>query len=269
MLPFLSQRYAVRAAEIVANTPSENVRAYDEQVRQVIASLTGGFGADTVNLVMSHITCVGGDVRRRRAVRPVDLRVQRAREHLPRLRALRRARPPAPAAVAARARPGALQRRAARGGLRRAGQHERRLPGRGGARHPGPGHRHPGHVRAAAAHRARHARRARGAGRRLRRRLPAGVPARADPRRAARRHDRDPAERPRGAHRPGVRARGRRRARLRPSRAPRGRPGSCSPTTAPRGTSATRGSRPCSRELHDEVTATDGAPTAAELSPAS
>jgi exonuclease SbcD len=60
VLPFLSQRYAVRAAEIVANTPSENVRAYDEQVRQVIASLTGGFRGDTVNLVMSHITCVGG-----------------------------------------------------------------------------------------------------------------------------------------------------------------------------------------------------------------
>ena len=60
MLPFLSQRYAVRAAEIVANTPSENVRAYDEQVRQVIGSLTGGFSAGTVNLVMSHITCVGG-----------------------------------------------------------------------------------------------------------------------------------------------------------------------------------------------------------------
>ena len=60
VLPFLSQRYAVRAAEIVANTPSENVRAYDEQVRQVIGSLTAGFGGDTVNLVMSHITCVGG-----------------------------------------------------------------------------------------------------------------------------------------------------------------------------------------------------------------
>jgi exonuclease SbcD len=60
VLPFLSQRYAVRAAEIVANSPSENVRAYDEQMRQVIASLTAGFGPDTVNLVMSHLTCVGG-----------------------------------------------------------------------------------------------------------------------------------------------------------------------------------------------------------------
>jgi len=60
LLPFLSQRYAVRAAEIVANTPSENVRAYDEQVRQVIGSLTSGFSAGTVNLVMAHVTCVGG-----------------------------------------------------------------------------------------------------------------------------------------------------------------------------------------------------------------
>ena len=59
-VPFLSQRYAVRAAEIVANTPSENVRAYDEQVRQVIGSLTADFSAGTVNLLMAHVTCVGG-----------------------------------------------------------------------------------------------------------------------------------------------------------------------------------------------------------------
>jgi exonuclease SbcD len=60
VLPFLSQRYAVRAADIVANSPSQNVRAYDEQMRQVIASLTASFCGDTVNLVMSHLTCVGG-----------------------------------------------------------------------------------------------------------------------------------------------------------------------------------------------------------------
>jgi DNA repair protein SbcD/Mre11 len=60
VLPFLTQRYAVRAAEIVAQTPSENVRAYDEMIRQVVTSLTSGFGDATVNLVMSHLTCVGG-----------------------------------------------------------------------------------------------------------------------------------------------------------------------------------------------------------------
>jgi len=60
VLPFLTPRYAVRAAEIVSQTPSENVRAYDEMVRQVVGALTGGFGPDTVNLVMSHLTCVNG-----------------------------------------------------------------------------------------------------------------------------------------------------------------------------------------------------------------
>ena len=60
VLPFLTQRYAVRAAEIVAQTPSENVRAYDEMIRQVVVSLTSGFSDGTVNLLMSHLTCVGG-----------------------------------------------------------------------------------------------------------------------------------------------------------------------------------------------------------------
>jgi exonuclease SbcD len=59
-LPFLTQRYAVRAAEIVTQTPSENVRAYDEMVRQIVASLTSGFSANTVNLLMAHLTCIGG-----------------------------------------------------------------------------------------------------------------------------------------------------------------------------------------------------------------
>jgi exonuclease SbcD len=60
VLPFLTQRYAVRAAEITTQTPSENVRAYDEMVRQVVAALTAGFSGETVNLLMSHITCIGG-----------------------------------------------------------------------------------------------------------------------------------------------------------------------------------------------------------------
>jgi DNA repair protein SbcD/Mre11 len=60
VIPFLTQRYAVRAAELVAQTPAENVRAYDEMVRQVLGALTAGFGGDTVNLVMAHLTCIGG-----------------------------------------------------------------------------------------------------------------------------------------------------------------------------------------------------------------
>ena len=118
VLPFLTQRYAVRAAEIVTQTPSENVRAYDEMIRQVVASLTSGFSDAHGQLadVAPHLR--RGRLRRRRAGRPVDLRVQRPGHHLPGLRALRRARAPAPAAVTARALPGPLQRLADRGGLR-------------------------------------------------------------------------------------------------------------------------------------------------------
>jgi DNA repair protein SbcD/Mre11 len=60
VLPFLTQRYAVRAAEIVAQTPAENVRAYDEMIRQLLAALTSEFGGSTVNLIMAHLTCIGG-----------------------------------------------------------------------------------------------------------------------------------------------------------------------------------------------------------------
>jgi len=60
VLPFVSQRYAVRAAQLVASTPAENSGAYDELVREVLASLTAGFTADAVNVVMAHLTVTGG-----------------------------------------------------------------------------------------------------------------------------------------------------------------------------------------------------------------
>jgi DNA repair protein SbcD/Mre11 len=60
VLPFLSQRYAVRAAELVANTPAENTGAYDQQLRDVLYTLTAGFRDDAVNLVMAHLTVLNG-----------------------------------------------------------------------------------------------------------------------------------------------------------------------------------------------------------------
>jgi DNA repair protein SbcD/Mre11 len=60
VLPFLSQRYAVRAAELVTNTPAENTGAYDQQLRDILASLTAGFSDDAVNLVMAHLTVLNG-----------------------------------------------------------------------------------------------------------------------------------------------------------------------------------------------------------------
>jgi DNA repair protein SbcD/Mre11 len=60
VLPFLSQRYAVRAAELVSRSPAENTSAYDQQVRSLVKALTGGFRTDAVNFVMAHLTVLGG-----------------------------------------------------------------------------------------------------------------------------------------------------------------------------------------------------------------
>ncbi len=60
VLPFISQRYAVRAAQLVASTPAENSGAYDELVREVLAALTATFTPDAVNVVMAHLTVTGG-----------------------------------------------------------------------------------------------------------------------------------------------------------------------------------------------------------------
>jgi exonuclease SbcD len=65
VLPFLSQRYAVGAAQLITNTPAENVGAYDQLIREILDNLTQPFGVDrggdqTINLVMAHLTCIGG-----------------------------------------------------------------------------------------------------------------------------------------------------------------------------------------------------------------
>ncbi|MGD9528440.1 exonuclease SbcCD subunit D [Pseudonocardia sp.] len=60
VLPFLSQRYAVSAAELITRTPGENTGAYDQQLRDILANLTAGFRDDAVNLVTAHLTVIGG-----------------------------------------------------------------------------------------------------------------------------------------------------------------------------------------------------------------
>jgi exonuclease SbcD len=59
-LPFLSQRYAVKAAELVGQTPAHNAGGYDQMVRDVLGTLTAEFADDSVNLVMAHLTVTGG-----------------------------------------------------------------------------------------------------------------------------------------------------------------------------------------------------------------
>jgi exonuclease SbcD len=60
LLPFLSQRYAVRAAQLMAADINENVGEYAKQVRQILAALTAGFGTDAVNVVLAHCMVRGG-----------------------------------------------------------------------------------------------------------------------------------------------------------------------------------------------------------------
>ena len=60
LLPFVSQRYAVRAAELVTQTPAQSAARYDQMVRDLLAALSQGFADDAVNLVLAHLTVTGG-----------------------------------------------------------------------------------------------------------------------------------------------------------------------------------------------------------------
>ncbi|GAA4076701.1 exonuclease SbcCD subunit D [Nonomuraea soli] len=60
VLPFLSHRYVVRAAEVLSGTAIEHNRDYAARIGELIGALTAGFGGDTVNLVTTHGTLPGG-----------------------------------------------------------------------------------------------------------------------------------------------------------------------------------------------------------------
>jgi DNA repair protein SbcD/Mre11 len=60
VLPFLTTRYAVRAAELLAGTPDLHAAAYDELVRKMLSHLKTGFTAGAINIIMAHLTITGG-----------------------------------------------------------------------------------------------------------------------------------------------------------------------------------------------------------------
>ncbi len=59
-LPFLSHRYAVRAAEVMFREFAEHTLDYAQRVAQILRVLTEGFTADTVNVITAHATLLGG-----------------------------------------------------------------------------------------------------------------------------------------------------------------------------------------------------------------
>jgi exonuclease SbcD len=60
-LPFLSKRYAVRAAEVMLHELAEHALDYSRRVAAMIEVLTAGFTPVTVNIVMAHATLLGGE----------------------------------------------------------------------------------------------------------------------------------------------------------------------------------------------------------------
>jgi len=59
VLPFLSQRWAIRAADLLTQTPAEAAGSYDQQIRELLSHLKTGFTPGAVNLVMAHLTVSG------------------------------------------------------------------------------------------------------------------------------------------------------------------------------------------------------------------
>jgi exonuclease SbcD len=59
VLPFLSQRWAIRAADLLTQTPAEAAGSYDQQIRELLTHLKTGFTPGAVNLVMGHLTVFG------------------------------------------------------------------------------------------------------------------------------------------------------------------------------------------------------------------
>lgn len=60
MLPFVSKRGIVRADALMRDEAYQLSQAYTERLGALVRALTGGFAADTVNLVCAHAFAAGG-----------------------------------------------------------------------------------------------------------------------------------------------------------------------------------------------------------------
>jgi exonuclease SbcD len=60
VLPFLSHRYAVRAAEVVLHASAQHTMDYANRVQAILGALCASFADDTVNIVTTHATMLGG-----------------------------------------------------------------------------------------------------------------------------------------------------------------------------------------------------------------
>ena len=62
MLPFVSKRGVVRAADLMEAAAYDNTQAYAKRISSLIAILTAEFGPDTVNILAAHAFVYGGQL---------------------------------------------------------------------------------------------------------------------------------------------------------------------------------------------------------------
>lgn len=60
-VPWLSQRYIVKALDLMSKDASEMTQQYNARMRSIIGSLTESFSDDAVNVVIGHVTIAGGE----------------------------------------------------------------------------------------------------------------------------------------------------------------------------------------------------------------
>lgn len=56
VLPFVSQRGIVKVEDLMGSDPDQHAGAYQERVRRVVGTLTGGMTTETVNVLVGHLT---------------------------------------------------------------------------------------------------------------------------------------------------------------------------------------------------------------------
>jgi exonuclease SbcD len=60
LLPFVSQRGIVRAADLMARDAADHAATYAERTRRIVEALCDGLADDTVNLLLAHVMVHGG-----------------------------------------------------------------------------------------------------------------------------------------------------------------------------------------------------------------
>jgi exonuclease SbcD len=60
LLPFVSQRGIVKADQIMGADPDQHAGEYAERLRRIVERLTEGMTAETVNVLVGHLTVYGG-----------------------------------------------------------------------------------------------------------------------------------------------------------------------------------------------------------------